>query len=46
LAHVLARAGRTAEAEAWFGEAIERFERKGIRVLVDDVRLRMASLSA
>jgi class 3 adenylate cyclase/tetratricopeptide (TPR) repeat protein len=46
MAHVLARAGRTVEAEAWFAEASERFERKGIVVLVDDVRLRMAALSS
>jgi tetratricopeptide (TPR) repeat protein len=46
MAHVLARAGRTVEAEAWFEEAIERYERKGILVLVEDVRLRMASLTA
>ncbi|MEP6973484.1 MAG: adenylate/guanylate cyclase domain-containing protein [Actinomycetota bacterium] len=45
LAHVLAKAGRNDEAAAAFGEALERFERKGIVVLVEDVKQRMAALS-
>ena len=45
LAHVYARAGMIGEAEAAFREAQERFERKGIVVLVDDVRRRLEALS-
>jgi tetratricopeptide (TPR) repeat protein len=46
LAHVFARAGRIAEAETVFREAKERFERKGIVVLVDDVQRRLDALSS
>ncbi|MEO8423222.1 MAG: adenylate/guanylate cyclase domain-containing protein [Actinomycetota bacterium] len=45
LAHVYARAGKTAEAATAFREAQERFELKGIVVLVDDVRQRLEALS-
>jgi len=45
LAHVLARGGRIDEAMATYGEALELFERKGIVVLVEDVRCRMAALT-
>ncbi|MGZ5214046.1 MAG: adenylate/guanylate cyclase domain-containing protein [Actinomycetota bacterium] len=45
LAHVYARAGRIAEAKSAFREAQERFERKGIVVLIDDVRRRLEALS-
>jgi tetratricopeptide (TPR) repeat protein len=46
LAHVYVRAGRTAEAEITYREAQERFERKGIVVLVDDVQQRLEALSS
>lgn len=45
LAHVLARAGLTDEAREVYAEALQRFEDKGIVVLADDVRKRMAALS-
>ena len=46
LAHVYARAGKIAEAQTAFREAQERFERKGIAVLVDDVQQRLDALSS
>ena len=46
LAHVYARAGKIAEAQTAFREAQERFERKGIVVLVDDVQQRLEALSS
>ncbi|MGZ4151313.1 MAG: ATP-binding protein, partial [Actinomycetota bacterium] len=46
LAHVLAKAGRTDEAAAAYRQAIERFDRKGISVLVEDVKERLAALEA
>lgn len=46
LAHVYARAGMNAEARTAFREAQERFERKGIVVLVDDIRKRLEALSS
>ena len=46
LAHVYARAGKIAEAQTAFREAQERFERKGIVVLVDDVQQRLDALSS
>ena len=45
LAHVYARAGMIPEAQTAFREAQERFERKGIVVLVDDVQQRLDALS-
>ncbi len=45
LAHVLAEAGRRDEAKASLEEALDRFERKGVVVLVDDVHRRLAALS-
>ena len=45
LAHVYARAGKIPEAQTAFREARERFERKGIVVLVDDVQQRLDALS-
>jgi tetratricopeptide (TPR) repeat protein len=44
LAHVLARAGRVEDAEAAYREARDRFERKGIVVLIDEVDERIAAL--
>jgi class 3 adenylate cyclase/tetratricopeptide (TPR) repeat protein len=46
LAHVLAKAGQTDEAAAAYRQAIERYERKGILVLVEDVKERLAALEA
>ena len=46
LAHVYARAGMNAEAETAFREAQERFQRKGIIVLVEDVQRRLEALSS
>ena len=40
-----ARAGKIAEAQTAFREAQERFERKGIVVLVDDVQQRLDAIS-
>ena len=45
LAHVYARAGQDRRGETAFREAQERFERKGIVVLVDDVQRRLDALS-
>jgi tetratricopeptide (TPR) repeat protein len=45
LAHVYARAGRIIDAQTAFREAQERFERKGIVVLVDDVQQRLDAIS-
>ena len=45
LAHVLAKAGRTPEAAIAYRQAIELYERKGIVVLVDDVRQRLEALN-
>ena len=44
LAHVLTRAGRKDDARETYAEALQRFEGKGIVVLADDVRKRMAAL--
>jgi tetratricopeptide (TPR) repeat protein len=45
LAHVLAKAGRNDEATTAYLDALEHFERKGITVLVEEVKQRMAALS-
>ena len=45
-AHVLAKAGRTDEAAAAYRQALERYDRKGILVLVEDVTARLAALEA
>ena len=45
LAHVYVRAGMNAQAHAAYLEAQERFERKGIVVLVDDIRTRLDELN-
>ena len=45
LAHVLAKAGRNDEAATAFREALDRYERKGVVVLAEDVRQRLAALS-
>jgi hypothetical protein len=46
LAHVYWRAGMTEQAEAAFLEAQERFRRKGIAVLVEDVQRRLDALNS
>ena len=46
LAHVYWRAGNTEQAQASFLEAQERFRRKGIAVLVDDVQRRLDALNS
>jgi class 3 adenylate cyclase/tetratricopeptide (TPR) repeat protein len=45
LAHVLEKAGRNEEATTAFREALDRYERKGVIVLVEDVKERMAALN-
>jgi ATP/maltotriose-dependent transcriptional regulator MalT len=46
LADVLAAAGEIDEAKATLSQAIDRFEQKGIEVLVQDVRRRLGALDA
>ena len=46
LAHVYWRAGKKEQAEASFLEAQERFRRKGISVLVEDVQRRLDALNS
>ncbi len=46
LAHVYWRAGMTEQAEASFLDAQERFQRKGIAVLVEDVQRRLDALNS
>ena len=45
LAHVLAKSGRIDEASTAYRQALERYERKGIVVLVEEVKRRMTALT-